>query len=229
MMEAAEILSTARSDDVPHNWVILPLRRNQVGLAILGWAVGAILGLTLFVGLFLSTWPDNFEHGAGGIIITSVFLALLAFTGVGSLWLLIKDVLRLFRADQSIIIITPQVYCKQDGKKIDLVPLEEVGYLTTKGSRPPATRATWATYEAPKSAYDPGNRQISSAGTIRQLVGGRRSPRGPTSVAFVDLRNDKKILVTNDHSYGHPYELGQTLQTFVEARMRNMEDAARKR
>ncbi len=65
-MEAAEILSTARSSDAPSNWVILPLQRRQVGMAILGWIVGAILGLTLFIALFLATWPENFEHGAGG-------------------------------------------------------------------------------------------------------------------------------------------------------------------
>ena len=230
MMEAAEILSTARSDSAPHNWVILPLRRNQVGLAILGWAVGTILGLALFAGLFLATWPDNFEHGAGGIIITSVFLALLAFTGVGSLWLMVKDTLRLFRANESIIVITPHAYCKQDGKRIDLVPLEEVGYLTTKGARAPGSHSSWARYEEQQSSYTPQDRQLSAGGNIRQMFGWRRrNPRGPTSVAFVDLRTDKKILVTNDSSYGHPYEVGQTLQTFVEARMRTMEDAARKR
>src|SRR5262245_46539341 len=113
MMEAAEILSTARSSDAPSNWIILPLQRRQVGSAILGWAVGTILGLGLFVALFASTWPDNFQKGAGGIIITSLFLAMLGFTGVGSLWLLIQDSMRLMRAKQSIIVITPHMYCKQ--------------------------------------------------------------------------------------------------------------------
>lgn len=228
MMEAAEILSTARSTNVPSNWVILPLQRRQVGLSILGWAAGALVGLVLFIGLFLSTWPDNFEHGAGGIIITSLFLALLAFTGVGSLWLLIQDARRLLRADQSMIVITPEVYCKQDGKKIDLVPLEEVGYITTKGTRAPATHASWAVYNAPAPAYDPDDQKAPNA--VRQMfIPRRRKPRGPTSVAFVDLRNDKKIQVTSDNSYGHPYEVGETLNAYVEARLRKMEEEARKR
>src|SRR5215469_776331 len=185
MMEAAEILSTARSSDVPDNWVVLPLRRGQVGLSILGWIVGTVMGLGLFIGLFLATWPDNFDHGAASLIITSFFLALLAFTGLGSLWLLVRETMRLFRADRSIIVITPYVYCKQDGSKIDLVPLEEVGYLTTKGAKAPNTRASWATYNAPKPAVDPEDRNISSANTAgKMFLGRRRNPRGPTSVSF---------------------------------------------
>lgn len=230
MMDAAEILSTARSGDAPSNWVILPLRRKEVSLSILGWAVGAIIGLGLFFALFAATFPDNFEHGAGGIIITGLFLAVLGFVGIGSLWLLIKDSLRLLRADRSIIVITPQLYCKQDGNKIDLVPLEEVGYVTTKGARAPARHSSWATYEAPAPAVDPEDRRVSASATAgRMFFPRRRRPRGPTSVAFVDLRSDKKIMVTNDHSYGHPFEVGETLHAFVEARLRNMEEQARKR
>jgi hypothetical protein len=229
-MEAAEILSTARSSEAPSDWVILPLRRQQVGLAILGWLVGAVLGLSLFIGLFLATWPDNFEHGAEGIILTSLFLAILGFTGVGSTWLLIKDTLRLLRASRSIIVITPEVYCKQDGRKIDLVPLEEVGYLTTKGTRAPGTRSSWASYAAPQPAVAPEDRRVSGDNTFGRLFfPRRRNPRGPTSVAFVDLRNEKRVLVTNDHSYAHPYELGETLNAYVENRMRKIEEEARKR
>lgn len=230
MMEAAEILSTARSPNPPSNWVILPLRRNQVGFAILGWALGTIMGLGLFAGLLLATWPENFENGVGGIVVTSFFLALLGFAGVGSLWLLVKDTFRLLRADRSMIVITPEVYCKQDGDKIDLVPLEEVGYITTRGAKPPSKRSSWATYNTPEPAHEPEDRQISSAlPTGQAFLSFRRKPRGPTSVAFVDLRSDKKIMVTNDNSYAHPFELGETLHSYVEARLRKMEEEARKR
>ncbi|HLW01722.1 MAG TPA: hypothetical protein VKT82_23900 [Ktedonobacterales bacterium] len=230
MMEAAEILSTARSSDVPSSWVVLPLRRRQVGLSILGWIVGTVMGLGLFIGLFLATWPDNFEHGAASIIVTGFFLALLVFTGIGSFWLLIRETMRLFRADRSIIVITPYMYCKQDGDKIDLVPLEEVGYLTTKGTTAPGTRASWATYNAPKATVDAADQDISSTNSVRRLFTfRRRNPRGPTSVSFIDLRTDKRVMVTDDHSYAHPFELGATLSSYVEARMRNMEDQVRKR
>jgi hypothetical protein len=205
------------------------LRRRQVGLSILGWFVGVIVGLGLFIALFISTWPQNFEAGAGGIIITSIFLAMLAFIGGGSLWLLVKDTLRLLRADRSIIVITPQVYCKQDGDKIDLVPLEEIGYLTSKGSRAPATHSSWATYRSTTSAVPPEDRQVSAGATVGRMFGFRRKPRGPISIAFVDLRTDKKITVADDYSYGHPYELGETLHAYVEARLRSMEEEARKR
>ena|SRR6185437_11045616 len=230
MMEAAEILSTARSSDVPSNWVVLPLRRQQVGVSILGWIVGTVMGLGLFIGLLLATWPDNFDHGTASLIITSIFLALLGFTGAGSLWLLVKETRRLLRANRSIIVITPYMYCKQDGEKIDLVPLEEVGYLTTKGARAPGTRASWASYTAPKPAVDPEDQNPSSANTAgKMFLGRRRNQRGPTSVSFIDLRTEKRVMVTDDHSYAHPFELGATLGSYVEARMRNMEDQVRKR
>jgi hypothetical protein len=229
-MEAAEILSTARSSSAPSNWVILPLRRNQVRLAILGWALGAIMGLGLFAAIFAAAWPDNFESGAGALIITCFFLAILAFAGIGSAWLLTKDTLRLLHADESMIVLTPEVYCKQEGKKVDLVPLEEIGYITTRGSRPPDKRSSWASYSSNQPTHDPQDRQIGGAlPTGQAFLGFRRKPRGPTSVAFVDLRTDKKIMVTNDQSYAHPYELGETLHSYVETRLMKMEEEARKR
>ncbi len=230
MTEAAEILTTARSGNVPSNWIVLPLRRNQVGFDLLQWALGALMGLGLFLGLFFATWPDNFEHGAPGIVITSFILVLLGFLGFGSLWLLVRDALRWLKADQSIIVLTPDIYLKQDGKKIDLVPLEEIGYITTRGAKAPSKRSSWATYNStPEPDYDPEDRQIASAGLVSQYLGGRRKkPRGPTSVAFVDLRTDKKVNVTSDNSYAHPYELGETLHAYVEARLRKMDEEARK-
>lgn len=219
-MEAAEVLSTAHSGNVPSNWVILPLRRNQVLFSILGWAFGVVLGLGLFAALFAAAWPDNFEHGLPGIIITSLFLALFGFIGFGSLWLLIKDTLRLRRADRSMIIITPDVYCKEDGEKVDLVPLEEVAYITVRGTKAPNQQASWAVYNAGPETDHAEDQQIATNGPMGQMFGRRRKPRGPTSVAFVDLRTERRVVVTEDNSYAHPYELGETLRAYVEARLK---------
>ncbi len=225
-MEAAEVLAIARSGNPPSNWVVLPLRRHQVGFAILGWAFGTVMGLGLFLGLFLATWPENFQHGPLGIILTSFFLLLLGFTGFGSLWLLVKDSLRLLRADRSMIVITPDVYCKQDGNKIDFVPLEEIAYITVRGTKPPNQQASWATYNA-GPAVDEEDQRIAGGGPMGQLFSGnRRKPRGPTSVAFIDLRTEKRVIVTEDHSYAHPYELGETLRSYVEARLKRGDEVS---
>ncbi len=220
-MEAAEIISTAQSSDVPSNWVVLPLRRNQVGFSILGWAVGVVLGLGLFAGLFAAAWPDNF-HNVAGAIITGFFLALLGLTGFGSLWLLIKDARRWLQADQSMIVITPDVYFKHEAGKSDLVPLEEVGFITVRGVKPPNQQASWAAYNAgPDTNSSEEDARIATGGPMGNLFGGRRrKPRGPTSVAFVDLRTEKRVVVTEDHSYAHPYEIGETLRSYVEARLK---------
>lgn len=229
-MEAAEILSTARSGSAPTSWIILPLRRNQVQIAMLQWALGALMGLVLFAGLLTASIPDNYESGLGAAIVTTFFLGLLAFIGVACLWYLIKDGIHLAHADRSIIVITPNVYCKQEGDKVDLVPLEDIGYLTTRGTRAPNKRASWAAYNAPSEPdYEPDDRQISAAATMgmgSMLYGRRRRPRGPTSVGFVDLRTDKKVTVTTDSSYAHPYELGETLRRYVDARLRKMDEEA---
>jgi hypothetical protein len=220
-MEAAEIMSTAQSNDVPSNWVVLPLRRNQVGFSILGWAVGVVLGLGLFAGLFAAAWPDNF-HSVAGAIITSFFLALLGLTGFGSLWLLIKDARRWLQADRSMIVITPDVYFKQEAGKSELVPLEEVGFITVRGVKPPNQQASWAAYNAgTDTSSSEEDARIASSGPMGNLFGGRRrKPRGPTSVAFVDLRTEKRVVVTEDHSYAHPFEIGETLRSYVEARLK---------
>lgn len=220
-MEAAEIISTARSNDVPSNWVVLPLRRNQVGFSILGWALGAVMGIGLFAGLFAAAWPDNF-HSVAGAIITSFFLVLLGFTGFGSMWLLIKDGRRWLQADRSMIVFTPDVYFKQEGRKTDLVPLEEVGFITVRGTKPPNQQASWTAYNAgPDTSSAEEDARIATNGPMGNLFGGRRrKPRGPTSVAFVDLRTEKRVVVTEDNSYAHPYEIGETLRSYVEARLK---------
>ncbi len=225
--QALDILSAARDGSAPSNWVILPLRRERVVRTLLECGIGILLGLGLFIGLFLSTWPENFTSGVTGAIITTLMLAVLAFLGFGSLWLFIADVRRLLRADRSIIVITPDAYCKQEGDKVDFVPLEEIAHITVRGTEAPTSRSSWAMYNAPASArIDPEDRQIPNSFGLGRMVWGsasardrRRNRRGPTSVAFIDLRTDKQVVVTNDHSYAHPYELGETLRSFVEARL----------
>ena len=193
------------------------------------------MGLVLFAGLLAAAIPDNYESGVGAAIVTTFFLALLGFIGLACLWYLIKDGMHLAHADRSIIVITPDVYFKQEGDKTDLVPLEDISYLTTRGARPPNKRSSWAAYNAPpEPAYDAEDRQISAAASMgmgSMLYGRRSRPRGPTAVGFVDLRTDKKVVVTTDSSYAHPYELGETLRRYVDARLRKMDEeaAAKKR
>jgi hypothetical protein len=231
-VQALEILSAAHDGSAPSNWVILPLRRERVVRSMLEWGVGILLGLGLFTGLFLATWPENFTNGAAGAIITGLMLVVLGFLGFGSLWLFLADLRRLLRANRSIIVLTPNVFCKQEGGKIDLVPLEEIAHITIRGTAVPTNRASWATYNVPASVrIDPEDRRIPNSFGLGRMVWGSASARdrsknrrGPTSVAFVDLRTEKQIIVTNDHSYAHPYELGETLRSFVEARLERGEE-----
>jgi hypothetical protein len=229
--QAQEIVSAARAGSAPSNWVILPLRREHLLRSMLEWSLGVLLGVGLFIGFFWAAWPDNFTNGAGGAVISGLILAILGFLGLGSLWLLISDLRRYLRAHQSLIIITPDVFLKQEGSKVDLVPLEEIAHITVRGTQAPTHRASWAMYQAASGGrIDPEDRQVPNSFGMGRLMFGsanarerRRQRRGPTSVAFIDLRTDKQVVVTNDHAYAHPFELGETLRSYVEARLERAE------
>jgi hypothetical protein len=225
--QALDILSTARDGSAPSSWVILPLRRPHLVRSMLEWSLGILLGLGLFMALFLATWPENFINGATGAIITSLLLAVLAFLGFGSLWLFITDLRRYLAANRSLIVITPNVFCKQEGNKIELVPLEEIAQISVRGSEAPTNRASWAMYNASASSrVDPADREVSNSFGVGRLFFGSanarersKQRRGPTSVSFIDLRTQKQVVVTNDSAYAHPYELGETLRSYVDARL----------
>ena len=62
-MEATEILEKARAgDELPKDWIVLPLLRSKVRLGILGWIAGAIIGFGLFVVMVPLMIPHNYLY-----------------------------------------------------------------------------------------------------------------------------------------------------------------------
>src|SRR5256885_9805458 len=100
-MEADEILTQAKSSpEALHGSIILPIARRSLGMAILGWAFGMVLGLGLFAAVASVVIPTNFLRGVAVAIVTSILLAMLLFIGLGSLWTLIIDIQRLRHSDR---------------------------------------------------------------------------------------------------------------------------------
>lgn len=219
-MEVDEILTQARSTpEGPHGWVILPISRRNLGMAILGWAFGMVLGLGLFAVVASVVIPTNFVRGIAAAIVTGILLAMLLFIGLGSLWTLITDIQRMRHSDEHIIVITPQDFVKQEGKKIIHVPLANVRHVTARGKAPVDRTAPEENQlsEIPRAGENVagiflGRGLVPSGARIR-----RRRMRTPTSLAFIDTRTDSEVTVVTDEVYGDPFMIGALLKQYAAA------------
>ncbi len=216
-METSEILMQIRtSSETPKNWIVLPLVRNNVLLSIAGWILGIVLGLGLFAAMAFSVIPHNYMYGILPAVITTLFLGLFLFVGLGSMWALIADVIRLVRADKHLIVITPDAFVKQEGEKVIHVPLMYVRHVTARGAPPPD-----------RSTKNIDNRPTPNLGeNVMSLFAGRgmtssgmrwrrRRMRTPTSLAFVDSRTDHEVIVVNDKSHGDPFMIAALLKQYA--------------
>src|SRR5713226_10180201 len=117
-METSEILMQVKtSTETPKDWIVFPLVRSNVLLSIAGWVLGIVVGLGLFTIMAFSVIPHNYQYGILPAVFTTLFLGLFLFVGLGSIWALIADVIRLVRADKHLIVITPDAFVKQEGEK----------------------------------------------------------------------------------------------------------------
>jgi len=219
-MEADEILMQARTNpEATHGWVILPILRRNLILAIAGWVFGTILGLGLFAAVAYIVIPTNYQHSVLAAVVTSLLLAMLLFIALGSFWTLIIDIRRLRNADKHIIVITPEDFVKQEGEKIIHVPLVNVRYVTARGKAPPDRTVPQgdALNEIPRASENITSfffgRGLISSGTRQR----RRRMRTPTSLAFIDTRTNSEVTVVTDEVYGDPFMIAALLKQYAAA------------
>jgi hypothetical protein len=217
-MEAVEILEKARAGgEPPPGWIILPLSRNKVIVGITGWVVGAVVGLGLFAAMVPVMVPHNYSYGLIPALFSTLVLGLLLFVGVGSIWQIIVDTRRLLEADRHIIIITPDDFVMQQGRKIIHVPLMYVRHITARGTPPPDRTAPKG---AVVSEMPHSGENLSSLFLGRGLIPSgrrmfRRGKRAPTLLAFVDSRTGSEVKVTDNNSYGNPFEIATLLKEYA--------------
>ncbi len=217
-MNAEEILETARtSSTLPHGWIVLPLSRTKVVLGIVGWLFGIVLGLGLFIIALFATIPSNFQHGIGIEIFTLILFAVLLFIGLGSIWMLVQDILRVMNAHKHIIVITPQDFVKQEGNKIVTVPLTSIRYVTARGTPPPDRTAPRGSVvsQMPSMGERMSGFFLGQAATREGARTHRRHRRTPTTLAFVDTRTDDEVVVVTDGSYGDPFMIAALLKQYA--------------
>lgn len=220
-MEPSEILTKARTEaEAPPGWVVLPLSRSSVLASIAGWFFGIVLGFGLLAIMASAVIPHNYQYGFFPALFTTLFLGLFLFIGLGSLWALIVDAMRLFQADKHLIVITPNEFVKQEGEKVIHVPLTNVRHVTARGAKPP-DRSTGSI----ENRFDPSVREnVSSLFAGRTLTSSLTSSgmrwrmkrmRTPTTLAFVDSRSEDEVLVVDDKSHGDPFMIAALLKQYA--------------
>jgi hypothetical protein len=216
-MEAQEILTRARTEsELPGGWIVFSLQPQKVMLGLAGWLFGIVAGLGLFALIASVVIPANYQRGTLAAVVTTILLAVLLFVGLGSAWTFAMDVRRLREAHKHIIVITPQDFVKQEGNKITHVPLSHVRHVTARGQAPAeklAEEAKESTGPRPVEntlGFLLGRGLIPMAGQSR-----RKKMRTPESLAFIDGRVDREIVVISDKAYGDPHAIADVLKEYA--------------
>lgn len=221
-MDADAIL--ARLDDgsqIPADWTVIPIIRRRLIVNLLEWAFGIIIGGGLFAVIAPIVIPYNYTRSFGLAAFSTILLAICLFIALASLYLLVVDIVRLRNADRYRIVLTPQDFLMQEGNKVTYVPMASVDYVTARGK--PQAQSTMPTEEESATANVPGiGENVSAFFFGRGMTkGGRRWRRNrmrtPASVAFIDSRHNKEVLVINDTAFGDPYAIGTVLKEYAAA------------
>jgi hypothetical protein len=219
-MEAEEILERARAgNEIPDDWLVFPILRNKLIVGMFGWIFGIIVGLGLFVVIANIVIPVNYQHGLFAAVITTIVLGVCLFIGLGSIWTFITDLLRLAHMDRHLIVVTPEDFVKQEGKKIIHVPLINIRHVTARGVPPPDRDPSGQdnVRQVPgvgenAAAFFFGRGFVPSGSRWR-----RKRMRTPTSLAFIDTRTNREVTVVNDSAYGDPFTIAALLKQYTAA------------
>ncbi|HLZ20784.1 MAG TPA: hypothetical protein VKQ30_01495 [Ktedonobacterales bacterium] len=190
-MQADEVLSRARSANVPPNWNVWPLRRDVVLRSALGWIVTGIVGVAIFTAAAVATIPGNFTKGNGSIVLTGLVLIILAVAGFGGLGVAVYDFWRIAHTESFLLIVTPEDYVKVEPRGITHVPMEHVANVTLRGVKAPAERDL----EAQRGGYSVTSHMLGT------WVGNFGKPRVAPSLAFIDTRTNQEIVVCTDNTF----------------------------
>jgi hypothetical protein len=223
-MDAETVLSTARTGAMPDHWHAWPLRKDFVLRSAIKWAVAGILLLAIFAFVVTSTVPDNFERGDTGIVIfTAVIIGLVGTAAFGSLGVALYDLWRMANASRFLLVMTPEDFVKAEPRKLTHVPMENVAYVTLRGVKSPEMLAR---EEAAGGRGSHDIFQSPSLDRVTRTIGGanqRRQRAQTPTLAFLDTRSDKEVIVATDASFDElpALEYMLKLQVYENERRRN--------
>jgi hypothetical protein len=222
-MQAEEILTKVRTgDELPEGWLVFPLLRNKVMLSMGGWLFGIFMGIFLFVLIVPIVIPSNYQRGFGAALFTTLLLGIFLFIGLGSLWSLIADIWRLQHADRYTMVLTPDDFVKQEGNKIIHVPCVNIRHVTARGTPPPdRTPPTGSAVEQVSgvgenaASFLLGRRMVGALGSRSGGNSRRKGRRTPTTLACVDTRTDREVIIANDNSFGDTFYIAALLKEYA--------------
>jgi hypothetical protein len=209
-MELEELLATARSGTVPTDWQVWTLRRGPILRAVLLWAFYAVVGFLLLIPALLSTIPSNFQRGGWIITGTLTLYIILGLMAVGSFFFFFRDLAKLRMSSDYMLIMTPDDFVKVEAGKVIRVPMECIDHITLKGVRSAGEAIT-------------AHPDITDAGLRTRFLpffGLRRRPFQLPSLAFVDLRVNRTVVVGADDTFDDLRALEEVLLVKVEAKKR---------
>ena len=217
-MDAEDILAkTTPGKKLPEGWIVFSLHKGKLISSLVGWIFGALMGGGLLALIVPIVIPSNYQRGTFAIVSTSILLGILLFIFIGSLWMLIVDVLRLLHPGKHMIVLTNTDFVKREGTKTVHVPLVEIRHVTARG-RAPVDR-TIPDESAVRTVPGIGESMfglVFGRGTTEDGQRHRRKRmRTPTSLAFMDDRTQSEVTVVNDDVYGDPFMLANIIEQYV--------------
>jgi hypothetical protein len=219
-MDAQEIVSIAKSGNIPTSWNVWPLRRDELIRASLTWLLFGVVGTGLLAIVMYFTIPDNFTQGPTKIALSLAMYLVLGTMGLGGLYLFFGHVGRYLRAGDYILIMTPDDFVKAvPGNTIIAVPMSDIGGILLRGVRRVEQSA-----QGPGGAFsEMGLRRVGGMlGTGAAFFGfGRHERRQQPRLSFIDQRTAKVVIVAEDNAFDDLGALDEVLRTYVHAKERS--------
>jgi len=159
--------------------------------------------------------PSNFQHGAWTAVFTITLLVILGLVAFGGAGLFFADVLRLMQSDKYLLVITPDDYVQATPRRIVHVPMASVAYVTLKGVKPPPSPDAERAFAQAMLTMRRYGSVMGIPGTYRREF--RRSP----SLAFLDTRTEREVIVATDDSFDQLPVLEELLNLYAGGRARS--------
>jgi hypothetical protein len=219
-MEPQEIIATAESGSYPVNWHVWGLRRGLVFREVAWQAFISLFGFVLLVAALFVTIPDNFTQGPWKIGLTICLLLLFAVMAFGGLTLVAGDINRLRLAGRYLLVMTPDDFIKRTPSGVIHVPMEHVTDLRLVGVK----TLTQEQFEHPAGALQ----RMRPVGLFNG-ISLSRTPRLQPKLTFVDDREDKLVIVGQDHAFEDLGALEYIMRIYVGDKERALRAARSRR
>jgi hypothetical protein len=218
-MEPQEIVATAESGSFPANWHVWTLRRGMVLRGVAWEAFISACGFFLLIWGLAVTVPDSFTQSslkAAGTISLLLLFAIMAF---GSLWLILGDLNRVRLWGRYLLVMTPDDFVKRTPRGVIHVPMEHVTDIRLVGVKVSNSPDGGLPRALPRASFN----------WVLGVLSLQRTPRQQPRLSFVDNRDDKRVVVSEDHAFEDLGALEYVLRIYVGDKERALRAARSRR